>query len=129
MNKSLRNGGAMAIPTVPATSDLRAELLAQDEDHFSDLKSKDIAPGKLQTHFVAFANADGGEMYIGIEDKKYKGERISGFEDHEKANAHIHVLLAETKPSVEGAEIDFIDFGENGLVLHVNVPKSQHVHF
>lgn len=43
-------------------------LINKVEDHFNDFKSKDISPAKLQETFVAFANADGGNIYIGIED-------------------------------------------------------------
>lgn len=39
-----------------------ARLLSLDEGHFVDLKSKRINPAKLQQSFVAFANADGGEL-------------------------------------------------------------------
>ncbi len=119
----------MAIPVIPGTATLRDELLTLDEDHFIDLKSVAIAPAKLQTHFVAFANADGGELYVGIEDKKTIGERIKGFPAQEKANDMIHTLLSETRPSIEGVEVEFIDFATNGLVLHISVPKSQHVHY
>lgn len=41
-------------------------LLALNEDHFNDVKSKRIAPAKLQETFVAFANSDGGDLYVGI---------------------------------------------------------------
>lgn len=44
------------------------KLLAAEEDHFFDFKSKSIQPAKLQETFVAFANADGGDIYVGIED-------------------------------------------------------------
>ncbi len=118
----------MAIRKIAGTADSRAELLNLLEDHFTDLKSAAIAPGKLQTHFVAFANSDGGELYVGIEDGKVEGERIRGFGFPEQANEMIGVLLTETKPSVEGVEIEFIDLAPNGLVLHVTIPKSQHVH-
>ena len=51
-------------------------LLNKKEDHFLDFKSKNISPNKLQESFVAFANADGGDLYVGVEDEKYCGERI-----------------------------------------------------
>ncbi len=54
-------------------------LLDLNEDHFNDVKSKRINPGKLQETFVAFANSDGGDLYIGIEDKTETGERVVGF--------------------------------------------------
>lgn len=107
----------------------REKLLKLEEDHFHDLKSARIAPAKLQETFVAFANADGGELYVGVEDKKVTGERIQGFPSPEAANDVIHTLLEETKPSVENVEVEFIDFGKKGLVLYLFIPKSPKVHY
>ena len=104
-------------------------LLNEQEDHFLDFKSKDIAPNKLQESFVAFANSDGGDLYVGIEDDKYEGERIRGFEKVEEANAIIEVLLEQTEPAVENVDIEFIKFINLGLVLHISIPKSPKVHF
>lgn len=106
-----------------------AILLAKEEDHFLDFKSVRITPASIQKHFVAFANTDGGELYIGIEDKKAKGDRIIGFKNQEEANSLIQLLLTDTKPSIEGVEIEFIRFGIRGYVLHVTVPKSPQVHY
>ncbi|WP_431809540.1 AlbA family DNA-binding domain-containing protein [Brevibacillus agri] len=61
------------------------QLLAKKENHRLDFKSKDISPNKLQNTFVAFANADGGDLYIGIEDSKVK-DRLKGFNDPEEVN-------------------------------------------
>jgi len=105
------------------------ELLKLEEDHFHDVKSALIKPSKCQEHFVAFANSDGGELYVGIEDKKLNGERIRGFNNIEEANPLIHVLLEETKPSVENIELEFIDFLLKGYVLHIIIPKSPRVHY
>ena len=87
------------------TYDEIQSLLNLDEDHFNDLKSKKISPAKLQQTFVALANSDGGDLYIGIEDKKVMGERIFGFEEPEEANALISTLLEDTSPSVENVAI------------------------
>ena len=62
------------------------KLLDLNEDHFNDVKSFRISPAKLQESFVAFANSDGGDLYVGIEDKAVLGERIVGFTEQEKAN-------------------------------------------
>ena len=78
---------------------------------------------------MAFANTDGGEIYIGIEDKKATGERIIGFDNQESANDIIQLLMTGTKPSVEGVDWEFINFGNRGLVLHISVPKSAHLHY
>lgn len=81
-------------------------LLSLNEDHFNDVKSKRIAPAKVQETFVAFANSDGGDLYIGIEDKSGNGDRIDGFSEQEEANAIISTLLEETQPAVENVLLE-----------------------
>ncbi|MGK9265596.1 putative DNA binding domain-containing protein [Bacillus inaquosorum] len=105
------------------------KLLELQEDHFNDFKSKNIRPAKLQDTFVAFANTDGGELWIGLEDPNYEGERIQGFELKEDANDILKVLLEETEPSVEGLDIEFLDFQHKGYILHISIPKSTKVHY
>lgn len=104
-------------------------LLALNEDHFNDVKSKRIAPAKLQETFVAFANSDGGDLYVGIEDKSDSGERVVGFSEPEEANAIIATLLEETLPAVENVSVEFLDTNGNGLILHFGIPKSPKVHY
>lgn len=104
-------------------------LLALNEDHFNDVKSKRISPSKLQETFVAFANSDGGDLYIGIEDKSEKSERVIGFGEQEDANALISTLLEETNPAVENVLVEFLEVEGKGLVLHFGIPKSPKVHY
>ncbi|ELY4091280.1 putative DNA binding domain-containing protein [Cronobacter sakazakii] len=104
-------------------------LLNTVEDHFNDFKSKQIAPNKLQETFVAFANADGGNIYIGIEDAASNRERLSGFNEPEEANAIIATLLEKTNPAVENVEIEYLKTPKNGLILHLDIPKSPKVHY
>ncbi|MGC0987035.1 ATP-binding protein [Pantoea agglomerans] len=104
-------------------------LLNTAEDHFNDFKSKQIAPNKLQETFVAFANADGGNIYIGIEDAASDRERLSGFNEPEEANAIIATLLESTNPAVENVEIVYLKTSKNGLILHIDIPKSPKVHY
>lgn len=104
-------------------------LLNTAEDHFNDFKSKQIAPNKLQETFVAFANADGGNIYIGIEDAASGRERISGFNEPEEANAIFSTLLENTNPAVENVEVEYLRTPSNGLILHVDIPKSPKVHY
>lgn len=115
--------------TREAEKDERKYLLKRQEDHFLDFKSKLIAPAKLQESFVAFANTDGGELFIGIEDEKCSKARINGFYKIEDANSILDVLLEQTIPSVENVDVEYIDFKEEGIVLHVNIPKSPKVHY
>ncbi|HDU5649768.1 TPA: putative DNA binding domain-containing protein [Klebsiella aerogenes] len=104
-------------------------LLNTVEDHFNDFKSKQIAPNKLQETFVAFANADGGNIYIGIEDAASDRERLSGFNEPEEANAIIATLLENTNPAVENVEIEYLKTPKDGLILHIDIPKSPKVHY
>lgn len=106
-----------------------AKILSTDEDHFFDVKSKRIAPSKLQESFVAFANADGGDLYIGIEDKKCEGERLVPFEAKEGANSALVVLLEQTTPAVENVAVEFLSPSIGGYVLHLSIPKSPKVHY
>ncbi len=65
-------------------------VLALPEGHFHDLKSKDIAPTKLTRTIAAFANASGGEIYVGIDELTgpagAKIRKWRGFVDPEEAN-------------------------------------------
>lgn len=115
--------------TIRLPNDEIVALLALDEDHFNDVKSNRITPAKLQETFVAFANSDGGDLYVGIEDKSHSGERLVGFNEPEEANGVIATLLEETQPAVENVVVEFLDTGGKGLVLHFSIPKSPKVHY
>lgn len=104
-------------------------ILDLNEDHFNDVKSKRISPAKLQETFVAFANSDGGDIFIGVEDKSAVGERVVGFVEQEEANGVLSTLLEETNPSVENLVIEFIEIEGKGLILHIGIPKSPKVHY
>lgn len=104
-------------------------LLDRNEDHFNDFKSKRILPAKLQETLVAFANADGGDLYVGIEDKQVTGERVVGFSEPEEANDIVVTLLQGTSPVVENVSWEFFDTEDKGLILHFAIPKSPKVHY
>ncbi|MEK3949635.1 RNA-binding domain-containing protein [Paenibacillus peoriae] len=105
------------------------KLLNLEEGHFCDVKSCRIKPNKLHIHFVAFANTDGGEIYIGIEDERSIGERLVGFRTKEEANEIINTFAEKTDPPLIDYSVEFIDFCEKGYVLHVTIPKSPRVHY
>lgn len=114
---------------VKITQDRVDNILALNEDHFNDVKSKRIAPAKLQETLVAFANSDGGDLYVGVEDKAEVGERIFGFAEPEEANAILATLLEGTSPAVENLEWEFLEVENKGLILHISIPKSPKVHY
>jgi ATP-dependent DNA helicase RecG len=66
---------AMPIDIRPITDLQVLKILNTTEGHFADLKSKDIQPAKLTQTMAAFANADGGELYVGVDEIKTEGRR------------------------------------------------------
>jgi ATP-dependent DNA helicase RecG len=99
------------------------------EDHFCDIKGKKIQPSKLQETFVAFANADGGEIYVGIEDHQFQGDRLQPFISKEEANSVLSHLLEQTKPSIDNVSVEFLLTEEGSYILHLTIPKSPKVHY
>jgi ATP-dependent DNA helicase RecG len=53
------------------------------------MKAKEIAPGKLTRTLCALANADGGEVFVGIHGTPFTW---TGFANEEAANAHIQLI-------------------------------------
>lgn len=98
------------------------KLLKMDENHFCDLKSIEVSPGKLTKALAAFANAEGGELFIGIDDKPRKWR---GFENVESANAHIQVF-DQFFPLGNDFEYQFLENQNySGLVLKIQISKTR----
>lgn len=60
----------MSIPIVEISQAGRDKILALRETHFCDLKGIAIKPAKLTRTIAALSNAEGGEIYIGVEENK-----------------------------------------------------------
>ena len=74
------------------------EILTWKEGQSFDRKSIQIAPKALAIPIVAFANADGGVIAIGISDKTRKIEGVD--QDTEKLNELLRVPFDFCIPSV-----------------------------
>lgn len=100
-----------------------------NESHFFDVKSKQISPAKLSRTFSAFANADGGDAYIGIEeiDASTNKRAWDGFANPEEVNGHVQVLERIFPFSGEYDAVFLKSKGRNGYVLHINVRKSSQI--
>jgi ATP-dependent DNA helicase RecG len=112
--------------------DLPGKGLSLPEGHFHDLKSVAIAPGRLTKTISAFANAAGGELYIGIDESSGPGggklRNWRGFPDQEAANGHIQVF-ENTLPFGPYFAAAFLKCAsEQGLVLQVQVLKTRHIY-
>ncbi len=107
------------------SKDQVAKIFAKGEGHFSDLKSKDISPAKLTRTLSAFANADGGELHIGIEEFKTKGKfDWSGFARIEDVNGHIQAIEA-LFPLGTSFRYSFLTCdGLKGFVLFCEIDKT-----
>lgn len=115
----------MAIEVREISAEQRDILLATQENHFSDLKAIEIEPRKLMRSIAAFANADGGELYVGIDEDKTTGARTwRGFQTPEAANGHIQPF--ETLFPLSGDfDYTFLECpGSLGLVLQIQVRKT-----
>ena len=74
-----------------------ADLMSEKEGQLFERKSGRIDPRDLANHLVAFANADGGFIVIGVEDDG----SITGLRDHEpKVNAFLQAAWDFCAPPV-----------------------------
>jgi ATP-dependent DNA helicase RecG len=64
-----------------------------EEGHFTDVKAKEIAPAKLTKTIVAFANAEGGEIYVGIKDGKAVRTRGTASREGSAGGAALSTLI------------------------------------
>ncbi|EKT76862.1 transcriptional regulator [Rhodococcus opacus M213] len=94
----------------------------QQENHFFDRKSARIAVAKLSQSISAFANADGGELLIGVEDDK----TWRGFASVEDANPLLDTAFDRLKSGYFDAEFLNSDHFP-GFVLHLSIERSPSV--
>lgn len=120
----------VAIDIRRLTAEQCDRLLASPEGHFLDLKAKEIAPAKLLKTISAFANADGGELYVGVgEDKSMvpAARTWSGFANAESANGHIQAAEA-LFPLGQDFSYSFLQCPHDStLVLQIVVLKTRDV--
>jgi ATP-dependent DNA helicase RecG len=118
---------AIAATVTHISAEQAKKILSLQEGHFADLKAIEVKPAKLTQSLSAFANADGGELYIGI-DELAGGRRWRGFADPEDANGFLQAFN-ELFPLGHGVSWSFLatDPRSSGLVLQVAVEKSRDI--
>jgi ATP-dependent DNA helicase RecG len=110
----------------------QADLLMQiEEGQYSDVKSIAISPAKLTHTISAFANTDGGDLYIGITEQMLGGNvkkrEWLGFADVESANGHLQAF-AKTFPLGKDFQYEFLRCANrHGVMLHVQVNRTQEI--
>jgi ATP-dependent DNA helicase RecG len=115
----------VSISLVNIATDEVSKLLSRQEGHFLDFKRTAVTPAKLTKSLSGFANADGGELFLGIaEDKSTSTMQWKGFARQEDANAHLQVF-EEFFPSSAYFRYQFLaNESEQGVVLHCEVLKT-----
>ncbi len=106
------------------------KIIGYEEGQYGDVKSKEKKPAGLSEDISAFANADGGDLYVGIDEFEVNGvgtRSWRGFSNPEEANAHIQVF-DKLFPTGTEFQYEFLRCdGLPGLVLHATVNKSRGV--
>jgi ATP-dependent DNA helicase RecG len=115
------------LSSVSITANQAKTILARDEGQFCDFKAREIAPAKLSRTISAFANADGGEVFIGLTDPKTTPSNWLGFDKEEDLNAHIQVIdqLFPIGSLTRCKLLTCADYP--GIVLHIEVDKSSDI--
>ena len=105
------------------------EIITRKEDQTFDCKSIQIEPKALAVPIVAFANADGGVIAIGVSDKN---RTLEGVDQHmEKLNELLRVPFDFCNPSVS-VTCSYLpcknkDGNENHILL-MEIPASMYLH-
>lgn len=106
------------------------DFCIRDESHFFDRKSAAVSGKNVQKISVAFANADGGEVVIGVADDKDQPDpalRWQGVSRIEELNGHLQSIF-EITPTLD-LRYEFLKCENRaGYVLRVLVEKSSGVH-
>lgn len=118
----------MTIETI-SINEKQAALVEQiAEGQFSEVKAKEISPGKLTKAISAFANTDGGDLYVGVREEMLGGgvkkRSWDGFRDVEAANGHLQTF-ERLFPLGTGFQYEFLKCEKKpGLVLHAQVSRT-----
>lgn len=109
-------------------NDSLSKVLNQVEGHFLDFKRKAVQPSKLSQTISAFANAEGGELYVGFAESD--GEVAwDGFTDAEDANSHLQVF-EQLFPLGHGFLYSFLEHPDNNtLGLKIEISKSKEIKY
>jgi hypothetical protein len=96
------------------------KLVARGEGQSLEFKRKATHPEKIIAEFIAFANAQGGTLLVGIEDDG----SILGLKHAEDDSYSVRQTLSKCKPSLEFEEI-FIPISDNRIVIRYDIPESK----
>lgn len=102
------------------------KILKNDEGDYSDFISKKGSGVRIQEKIVEFANADGGSLFVGIDDKKEK-KKLGGFYYVEDASKVVDAAYRDIKPRIENLEHEFLSYN-NKIIVKLIIPSSTKMH-
>lgn len=116
----------MPIDVVTLTPEETAKVVNVAEGHFADVKAIDIKPAKLTRTMSAFANAEGGELFVGIAEVG-QARSWRGFARMEDANGFLQAS-EQLFPLGDETSYTFLQSpGHDGYVLKSEIRKSREV--
>jgi len=110
--------------TIISSADVQ-KIIALSENWIVDMKGKDIKPAKLSRTISAFANSNGGEIYLGISHLDDKNQYFwDGYINEESFNQYV-ALLEEILPSFESYAIEAFEHPvDHTYVFHIIIHKT-----
>lgn len=105
-------------------------LFELEENYFVDFKAKEIAGSKLSHTISAFANASGGEIYVGIrEERESKIKHWEGFGSIEEYN-HLIQVLEDIAPISDFYTVTYLRHPTLlTYVMQISISKTQAIIF
>ena len=119
----------VSLKTIIVSDEELANIADRDESHFFDIKQHAASGKSIQKVAAAFSNADGGELIIGIKDKragKTSNERWEGIADIEQLNGHLQALF-DVKPALDITYEFLRRETSTGYALRVLIEKGAQV--
>jgi|WetSurMetagenome_2_1015567.scaffolds.fasta_scaffold11859_6 ATP-dependent DNA helicase RecG len=118
----------MPIEVISVSAEQAETILHYEEGHFGDIKAIEVRPARLTDSVAALANADGGELFVGIKEGTRKRRTWRGFRNQEAANGHLQLLEAHFPLGTDFAYSFLSCEAKTGLVLKIDVQKTRQVY-